>query len=348
MNVFVRNYVAKARGGWVVRSKTGKKLSRVYRSKGAAKERLRQIEYFKHRTHNHGVVGNAEKAMRRDPSQTTMLRKAFSRDLVKRVRDLKKALRKWLVEDDELGLAPQSTQFKSPLVAQQRTYAFATSERKMREFNRWFDSQLEQGVLAIGPNETPWTARYVESAYRRGLFRAYTMVHREELAQSLPFYQGSARQFLESAFNQPELLSKVRLLGTRAFEGMRGFTGGMKSQLNRILADGMAHGRSPREIARDMFTRIDNLTMTRAVTIARTEVMHAHAEGQLDGFEQLGVDELGVLAEWSTAGDDRVCPQCADMEGKTFTVEEARGLIPLHPNCRCTWIPKVDEPKKKK
>jgi len=27
------------------------------------------------------------------------------------------------------------------------------------------------------------------------------------------------------------------------------------------------------------------------------------------------------------------------MEGEVFTVEEAHGMIPLHPNCRCTWIP---------
>lgn len=41
--------VKKVNGGWVVVSHKGKKLSRVYPTKAEAKERLRQIEYFKHK-----------------------------------------------------------------------------------------------------------------------------------------------------------------------------------------------------------------------------------------------------------------------------------------------------------
>jgi len=65
----------------------------------------------------------------------------------------------------------------------------------------------------------------------------------------------------------------------------------------------------------------------------------AHAEGQLDSFEDLNVEEVGVMAEWSTVGDDRVCELCEDLEGAIMTIDEARGLIPRHPNCRCAWIP---------
>ena len=41
--------VRKVKGGWVVVSKEGKRLSRVYKTEKEAKERLRHIEYFKHR-----------------------------------------------------------------------------------------------------------------------------------------------------------------------------------------------------------------------------------------------------------------------------------------------------------
>ncbi|HLE82097.1 MAG TPA: hypothetical protein VJA25_12475 [Dehalococcoidia bacterium] len=38
----------KVKGGYVVKShKTGKRLSRAYKSKGEAAKRLRQIQYFK-------------------------------------------------------------------------------------------------------------------------------------------------------------------------------------------------------------------------------------------------------------------------------------------------------------
>jgi hypothetical protein len=61
--------------------------------------------------------------------------------------------------------------------------------------------------------------------------------------------------------------------------------------------------------------------------------IHAHAEGQLDAFDRLGIKDLGIQAEWSTAGDERVCPLCQGYEGKIMPISEARGMIPLHPNC---------------
>lgn len=65
----------------------------------------------------------------------------------------------------------------------------------------------------------------------------------------------------------------------------------------------------------------------------------AHAEGQLLALEEMGVEEVGVAIEWSTAGDDRVCPLCSEMEGVVLKLEEAHGKIPLHPQCRCAWLP---------
>lgn len=40
--------VRKVKGGYVVYSSNGKRLSRVYKSKAEAVKRLRQIEAFKH------------------------------------------------------------------------------------------------------------------------------------------------------------------------------------------------------------------------------------------------------------------------------------------------------------
>ena len=41
--------IVKTKGGWVIYSESGKKLSRVYKSRGEAEKRLAQIEYFKHK-----------------------------------------------------------------------------------------------------------------------------------------------------------------------------------------------------------------------------------------------------------------------------------------------------------
>ena len=41
--------IKKVKGGFKVYSKDGKSLSEVYKTKKEAEERLKQIEYFKHR-----------------------------------------------------------------------------------------------------------------------------------------------------------------------------------------------------------------------------------------------------------------------------------------------------------
>lgn len=78
---------------------------------------------------------------------------------------------------------------------------------------------------------------------------------------------------------------------------------------------------------------------SRIARIVETEVTRAHAHGQIDGLDRLGVTEVLVEAEvqWRTRNDGRVCPMCRPLEGKMFKVAEARGLIPRHPNCRCAF-----------
>lgn len=56
-----------------------------------------------------------------------------------------------------------------------------------------------------------------------------------------------------------------------------------------------------------------------------------------------GAYNVHVRAEFSTAGDDRVCSVCAGLEGEIYTLDEAADLIPVHPNCRCITLP-VNDP----
>jgi hypothetical protein len=38
-----------------------------------------------------------------------------------------------------------------------------------------------------------------------------------------------------------------------------------------------------------------------------------------------------------------VCPDCEALDETQYTIEEAHGLIPYHPNCRCAFIPAQPE-----
>jgi SPP1 gp7 family putative phage head morphogenesis protein len=276
--------------------------------------------------------------MRIDPSRTGLLRRKFLSDLNRRLKKIVFAIRTLMVEEDAFGLEP-----RKPLVVHAyQQFAFTTDANKLRAFQQWLKSQVDAGILTVsgaGVLGQPWTYQYVDSAYRQGMIRAFIDTHKVSLAKTPEWYTGTREQFLRTAFAQPMALGKLELLSTRTYEQLQGVTAAMSQQLGRALSVGLVSGWGPMKVAREMQKTVAGISRTRARMLARTEIMHAHAEGQLDSFELLGVEKLGIIAEWSTAGDDLVCERCYEMEGQTFSIDEARGLIPLHPNCRCVWIP---------
>lgn len=85
----------------------------------------------------------------------------------------------------------------------------------------------------------------------------------------------------------------------------------------------------------------------RAEEIARTETMTASNVGQQEAWRQAADD--GLLTgqekqEWIVTPDDRLCPDCEDVDGdqvgldEQFHSEEFGDVDgpPLHPRCRCT------------
>jgi len=298
-----------------------------------------------------------------------MLRNSFVRGVNKRLRELKRAINKIVIDQDVFRLKPNpftsnelpfnftSYGIRKPSEIEQilgighepnfvaDTTAIIeaqTPSDQLKAYQEWFKAQVEAGLLEVseGYEDKPWTAPYVESAYKKAVVRTYNDVN--GLAGEVgPFGAGSRAAFLQSAFGGAIGTRQIQLLATRSFQQLQGVTAAMEQNMSRILADGLAHGRGPREIARELNKTVTGLGRNRSQTIARTEIIHAYSEGQLDAYEQMNIEEVGVMAEWNTAGDDRVCEKCVALEGIVLEVKEARGLIPRHPNCRCAFIPSL-------
>ena len=119
-------------------------------------------------------------------------------------------------------------------------------------------------------------------------------------------------------------------------------------------------GLTPSDIARSLLDSGMDLSEERASMLARTGSIWAYNEGAVERYVADGVE----VVEWLTADDDLTCPFCAEMNGKRVETQEsffsngdalqAGGETlkfgrfdvkhpPLHPNCRCTLIPVVDE-----
>lgn len=292
-----------------------------------------------------------------DPTRSTTLRRQFIGAMRKRFRRLRGDITRLVVTEDVFGITAAAEQEKKAgqVAKGSRTtvlglatvlntrWRFESDSAKVEKYQDWLKERVENDILEVSAENatTPWLEPYIQGAYKKGVVRGYVdgKASTGQLSSSLDFIAGGKEEFLRSAFGGPVGQTKLRTLSTRAFSQLKGVTQQMDAEMSRTLADGIAQGIGARELARRLNKNVSGLEKKRALTIARTEIVHAHAEGQLDSFELLGVEEVGVLAEWQTAHDDKVCKLCQPLEGAIFTVKEARGLIPRHPNCRCAWIP---------
>lgn len=212
-------------------------------------------------------------------------------------------------------------------------------------FQTWLKKQLQS--LIVGKTQEQLWDDYVQAGFRKGAGRAFDDVRKPYAKgyaadkSTTDFYNGSKEEFLRSSFGQPVAKEKVKLMSSRTFDELENVTTDMSNKMSRVLTDGLIEGKSPHDVAKDMTDEVD-VSRARAEMVARTEIIRVHAEGQLIAFEQLGVEELGVDVEFSDASDDKVCEECSALDGETFSIEEAHGVIPVHPSCRCCFRPSGD------
>ncbi len=265
-----------------------------------------------------------------DPSRTTLIRRSFRADMMRRFAHIKSKIWNLFVVQDILGEKREIIFNIDP-----NTFQFVSDSDKIKMFRKWLKDEVDREILTVigGASNKPWTSKYVQAAYRKGLLRSFTEMNKSKLSGDINWFGGASEQFLKSAFLQPTTTRQLELLFTRSFNALEGVTDEMSNKLSFILAEGFAKKKSAKTIAREMTSSIDSLSRVRALRIARTEIVRAQAEGQLDAFQMLGVNEVEAEVELTTAKDTLVCVECTDLEGKRYTVEEAHGVIPIHPNC---------------
>lgn len=291
-------------------------------------------------------------ALRYDPSRTGTLRKRFMAEVKRRFARLRSKVLTLVYIEDAFGLSPRKGVVVSNALVTNDRWRYNSDAEKLEFFKRWLRAQMNEDLLTGGTDDE-WWAEYIYDGYMQGAGRAFDDINYFRKLVDTPdrnivdFYDGSRSQFLETAFGQPVAQARVDALASRVFTELEGITDDMSLRVTRALTDGLVQGLNPRDVARELVDTVDGISLDRALTMARTEIIRAHAEGQLDSMEEQGLEEVGVMVEWSTSHDSAVCPKCAALEGVVMKIEEARGLIPRHPNCRCAMIPaNVGEDKK--
>ena len=286
-----------------------------------------------------------------DPTRTLSIRRRFVAQINRRFSRLKREVSRHIIEGALLKNA-----FDILLTLRVNTTAAEWRSlydpNKIPDFMVWLEEQNTKFILSKGGTGIEivsrgdnWTDVHIRSAYQKGVQRA-----RQELIKAgvdLPSFE-SQPSGLSGVFNTPFHVDRVQLAFTQTFEGLKGITKAMDAPISRALAEGMARGDSPRVIARALAGKggvLDKIGLNRARTLARTEVIRAHHGATINEYEAAGITGVKVKVEWSTAGFN-VCPICESNEGRIFTLNQIRGLIPVHPNCRCVAIPIVESDKK--
>lgn len=102
------------------------------------------------------------------------------------------------------------------------------------------------------------------------------------------------------------------------------------TQIKRALADSLVQGKSPWEIAKSMADTL-NVSRQNAYRLVRTETAHAQTYAQTERYKQYGFTKGRFLAS------PECCEHCHEHDGEVFTLDELEKLLPVHPNCRCTY-----------
>ncbi|MDQ0150574.1 minor capsid protein [Eubacterium multiforme] len=143
------------------------------------------------------------------------------------------------------------------------------------------------------------------------------------------------KKLMEEMLNKP-------WLGSNFSERLWKNTKTLAINLNDILTTGLTQGKTVTEMAIQLNNRM-NEGFNVAHRLVRTETMHYLNESSIQAYTDSGCDKVQYWA----AEDERTCPRCGIKHGNIYSLKD-RPVLPLHANCRCTYLPIIDEEDAKK
>lgn len=140
-----------------------------------------------------------------------------------------------------------------------------------------------------------------------------------------------------------DTVANASFQGASFSERIWGNLGALKADLDRLLIRSITQGRNPRELARELRNLFES-SKFEAERLMRTETARVQIAVQMKSYLENEIDEYLFIAE------PDACKKCSaaarKSEKEPFSVAKSEiGLNtpPLHPNCRCSTVPFVEE-----
>ena len=106
--------------------------------------------------------------------------------------------------------------------------------------------------------------------------------------------------------------------------------------LNNILLTGLQQGKTVVEIAVGL-NNFMGKGFNAAHRLVRTESIHYLNSAALQRYADAGIRKVQIRV----AADERTCEHCMQYHGKIYDIDKVP-ILPMHPNCRCVYLPVVD------
>lgn len=199
----------------------------------------------------------------------------------------------------------------------------------MHKYNRLTGLQknIENIIKDLGEN--------VENFGKDNMFQGFKNTYSNVMTQlGITEFDKVPKKIMEDMIDRPWFGSNF---STRLWKN----TQVLASNLNDILTTGIIQGKTVTEMAIQLNNRM-NEGFNISHRLIRTETMHYLNESAFKGYKDAGCEEVELWA----AEDERTCEVCGAKHGKHYKIKD-RPILPLHANCRCTYLPIIDGLKDK-
>jgi len=177
---------------------------------------------------------------------------------------------------------------------------------------------------------------YVENELNEASEKCKEVNHemiREAYLIGIRYADSNLKKLSVEPFSQEDI-ERINEIEGIANVSIKGVSDRLKTRILEKVRIGVTKGLSIQNIMKEILPELRDKTRFEVLRIARTEAIRAVASGTLQRYRTNEVKKVRWLD-----GQIGACPECAQMDGREFTLEEAEGMIPLHPMCRCCWTP---------
>lgn len=221
----------------------------------------------------------------------------------------------------------------SPAVNQRYTFDLDTTMLSMLLNNA---SAFVDEILYGNSDTDFWLwSDYVKPAYQRGTAQEFA-----SLSQQSPVY-AAGQESLEQVLLSEPYRRRLSLQRARTFEEMKGLSAQVKTDMARILTDGLGRGQNPLDIAERLNEQI-GIERRRANRIARTEITTALRRARWDETDE-ATEQYGIRMKLMhiSALSPTTRRSHAARHAHLYTSEEVREWYSIGANainCKCSQI----------